>query len=114
MTDGGLKINSLSFCNCFSYRNVLQNGVKTLSEMVFENSSFCHKAQNFVHFRPYDLVQISSACSPNTYEIWKDFRLPVSEFATVARKSFNGKFTAKIDFPIGHFMLPLLTLTLEV
>ena len=27
--------------------------------------------------------------------------------AKVARKSFNGKFTAKIDFPIGLFMLPL-------
>ena len=25
-----------------------------------------------------------------------------------------GKFTAKIDFPIGHFLLPLLMLTLEV
>ena len=32
----------------------------------------------------------------------------------VAGKSFNGKFTAKIDFPIGYFMLPLLMLTLEV
>ena len=31
--------------------------------------------------------------------------------ATAARKSFNGKFTAKIDFLIGHFMLPLLMLT---
>ena len=35
----------------------------------------------------------------------------MSPLATVARKSFNGKFTAKIDFPIGHFMLPLLMLT---
>ena len=35
-------------------------------------------------------------------------------FATIARKSFYGKFTAKIDFQTGHFMLPLLTLTLEV
>ena len=26
----------------------------------------------------------------------------------VARKSFNGKFTEKIDFPIGYFILPLL------
>ena len=34
--------------------------------------------------------------------------------ATVAQKSFNGKFTIKIDFLIGHFTLPLLTLTLEV
>ena len=35
---------------------------------------------------------------------WKDFRLTVSAFATVARKKFIGKFTAKIDFPIEHFM----------
>ena len=35
----------------------------------------------------------------------------MSALATVAQKSFNGKFTAKIDSPIGHFMLPLLMLT---
>ena len=46
------------------------------------------------------------------YEETLDF--PMSALATVARKSFNGKFTAKIDFPVGHFMLPLLMLTLEV
>ena len=38
----------------------------------------------------------------------------VSAFATVARKSFNGKFTAKIDFSVTDFILPILTLTLEV
>ena len=38
--------------------------------------------------------------------VWRDFRLPVSALVTVARKSFKGKFTAKIDFPIEHFMLP--------
>ena len=27
---------------------------------------------------------------------------------TVAGKSLNGKFTPKIDFTIGYFMLPLL------
>ena len=27
----------------------------------------------------------------------------MSALAMLARKSFNGKFTAKIDFPIGHF-----------
>ena len=32
--------------------------------------------------------------------VWRDFRLPMSALATVARKSFNGKFTAKIDFLI--------------
>ena len=28
----------------------------------------------------------------------------MSALATVAGKSFNGKFTAKIDFPIGYFV----------
>ena len=37
----------------------------------------------------------------------------MSALAMVARKSFNGKFTAKIDFPIGYFRLPLLMLTLD-
>ena len=32
----------------------------------------------------------------------------MSALATAEGKSFNGKFAAKIDFPIGHFMLPLL------
>ena len=46
--------------------------------------------------------------------VWRDFRLPMSALATVAGKSFNGKFTAKIDFPIGYFMLPVLMPTVEV
>ena len=46
--------------------------------------------------------------------VWRDLRLPVSDFSTVAWKSFNLKFTAKIDFPIVHFMSPLLILTLKV
>ena len=38
----------------------------------------------------------------------------MSALATVARNSINGKFNVKIDFLIGHFMLPLLMHTLEV
>ena len=38
----------------------------------------------------------------------------MSAFAMVAEKSFNGRLTAKIDFPIEHLMLQLLTLPLEV
>ena len=30
---------------------------------------FCQKAQNFVLFGPYDLVQISPACGLNTYQL---------------------------------------------
>ena len=81
--------------------------------MVLKNLVFCQKAHNFAYFEPYDFVKISPACDPNTYQII-NFRLPMSTFAAVARKSFNSKFTAKIDFPIGHVMLPLLMMTLEV
>ena len=51
------------------------------------------------------MIQISPACSPNTYpnNVWRDFRLFVLPCATVARNSFKGKFTAKIDFPIEYF-----------
>ena len=37
-----------------------------------------------------------------------------SVLATVAQRSFNAKFSAKINFPIEQFMLLLLMLTLEV
>ena len=30
---------------------------------------FYEKAQNFVYFLPYDIVQISPACVPNIYQI---------------------------------------------
>ena len=46
--------------------------------------------------------------------VWKGFKLPMSASATVARKSFNAIFVAKVDFPFRHFMLPFLMLTLEV
>ena len=29
----------------------------------------------------------------------------MSALATVQAKSFNGKFTSKIDFPIGHYTI---------
>ena len=61
MKDGSPEINSLALNNCFSYRNVFQNGVNALSKMVFKIFFFfvflflfcfvlffCQKAQNFV------------------------------------------------------------------
>ena len=45
--------------------------------------------------------------------VWKNIKLPVSAFATVARKICNFKFTVIIDFPIRHFILPLMTLTMK-
>ena len=39
--------------------------------------------------------------------VWRDFRLLISALATEAQKSFNGKFTAKTDFLIGHFYVTI-------
>ena len=38
----------------------------------------------------------------------------MSALATVAGESFNEKFTAKIDIPLGYFTLPVLMLTFKV
>ena len=40
--------------------------------------------------------------------VWEDLRLPISAFATISRKSFNGKFTAKIDFPFLTFYVAIV------
>ena len=90
--------------------------VSTLCQKwVLKDLACLSKRWNFVHFKRYDLVQISPACSPNAYQIKNgETRLAVLAFATVAWESFKGKFTAKIGFSIGYFRLPLLTLTLEV
>ena len=116
LKDDCLKDNSLPLNNCFSCRNLLQNDVNTLSKKCFKNSIFGQTAQFFKPFESYDLVQISPACFPNMYQnnVWRDFRLPVSTSETVAWINFNSKFTAKIDFPTEHFMLPILRQTLEV
>ena len=65
---------------------------------VSENFVFCCKAQNFVHLGPYDVVQISPAFGSNAYQIM--YGEPLD-------------FQCQ-NFLIGQFMLPLLTLTLEV
>ena len=60
---------------------------------------FVQKLKNFVHFGPYYFVQISPVCGPSTYQLmFGETIIPVSAFATAARKSFNGKFTTEIDF----------------
>ena len=68
---------------------VLYNFIKCII-MMYTHISFIIK---------YDLIKISPACGPSTSNnVWRDFRLSVSAIATVARKSFNGKFSAKIEF----------------
>ena len=58
------------------------------------------------------LILIGSALFGATFNLVTRVGLPY--FWNTSDKGFNGKFTAKNDFPIGYFMLPLLTLTLEV
>ena len=115
LKDGSLEINSLALNNCFSYRNVFKNSAKALSKMVLK-TRFLSKSSKF---RMISTIRFCSNFTSMWYKhslrnVWRDFKVLMSALATVAGKSFNGKLTAKIDFPIGYFMLPLLVLTLKV
>ena len=51
LKDGSLEINGSALNNCFSYRNVFQNGVNALSKIVLKHIFFFffgQKAENFV------------------------------------------------------------------
>ena len=115
---GSLQINCLAWNdNCFSYRNVFQNGVIALSKLVLKHPHIQNKNKNKTN------KNIRSVCSNFTsmwykcfvkQNVWRDFRIPMSALATVKRKSFNGQFTTKLNFPIGYFIWSLLKLTSQV
>ena len=75
----------------------------------FKNSAFLSESSIFCTFRTIlfglNFASMWPKYISNNVYIEREFRHPVSAFATVTRKSFNGKFTAKIDFPIGHFII---------
>ena len=114
------KINSLPIKYGCSYQNVLQNNVNSLSKMVLKTWVFVQNLKILYTFLTIRMIW----CGSNFASMWskyvlsnnfqRDFRIPVSAFATLARRSFNGKLTAKLVFRSGHFMLPLLTPTLAV
>ena len=76
------------------------------------NSVYGQKAQKFIHFGPYDLIQITPVCSSNTYQIMygetADIRCQHLQWSH--RRVLMPNLLQKADFPIGHFALPLLTL----
>ena len=66
--------------------------------MVLKYSIFHQNAENFYISR-FKFASMWSIYVSN--ELWRDFRLQVSVFATVARKSFNSKCPAKMIFRSG-------------
>ena len=87
--------------------------------MVFKNPFFFLFLSESSKFRVVWILRFCSNftcrwCKHSLRNVWKDFRLSMLSLTTVAGKSSNGKFTAKIDFPVRYFMLPLLMLILEV
>ena len=79
--------------SCKMVSNLCQNGFKTLGFFV-QNLKILYISDHTIWFtfRQY-VVQITISNNAQ-----RDFRIPVSTFATVAQKSFKGKFTAKIGF----------------
>ena len=90
LKDGGLKINILALNICFSYRNDFQNFIPILFKF----------HQHVIQIRiKYYMEKLETL---------------LSALAMLAQMSFDLKVSSKIDFPIGHFMLPFLMLTLDV
>ena len=77
MKDGNLENNRLALNIFFSDRNVYQNGVNTLSEMVLKNGFVCLfvcffffvKNSKFCIVRTIRFCSNFIACGPNTYQI---------------------------------------------
>ena len=86
----------LTLNNCFSHRNVFQNGVDTLSKMV---NHFWSNSSKFSIVRTYDFVQISPARGPNTYQIMYGETLDIGNDKI---KCSLGKsiFTANLPFKL--------------
>ena len=68
MKDGSLVLNTLASWNCFTCRNLFQNGVNDMSESLTFETAFCINAQNFVKFGSSDFDQISPACGNHIYQ----------------------------------------------
>ena len=65
--DGSHVLNIVASWNCFTCRNLFQNGANDMSECLTCETAFCKKAQNFVYFGSSDFDQISPACGKHSY-----------------------------------------------
>ena len=74
----------------------------------FSKNLFLGKSSTFCIFQTTRFGSKFTPCVWSKYvsiNVLRDFRLPASAFATVAQKSFNDKFAAKIDFLDRAFCL---------
>ena len=114
LKDGSLSINIFASSNCFSDRNIFQNGVDALSKI---DDAFVTKSWTF------HLVRIIRLCSnfasllykPLLWNYKRNFRLPMSAFATVTGNTLlENQFFLHGYFCSCSFMFPLLLLTVFV
>ena len=83
----------------------VKNGLKTFFFF------FCEKAQNFVHFGPFDSVQISIACCQNTYQIVygetcfsdRAFYVTITDADIRSLKSLHTLFNKQLDHMLVKF-----------
>ena len=108
LKDGSLLINILASNICFSYRNMLQNGVDALSKIV---DAFLSKSS-----KSY-LVRMIRKCS-NFASLWHKhllrnykwhFRLPMSAFATAIWNTLSKHqlFTLNFAFQLFHVSITI-------
>ena len=65
--DGSLVLNTLASWNCFTCRNLFQNGANDMSECLTFETAFCKKSSKFCIVGSSDFDQISPACGKHSY-----------------------------------------------
>ena len=64
-------------------------------------------------FRPYDFVQILPECGPNTYNVWRDLRLPMSASAMVTKMPDRENQVFAVNLPLKLFRATVASADIE-
>ena len=98
LKDSSLKIDSLPYKQFFQLQKQLAKWHQHFVKIAFKKSGFLSKKSKFIlnntiwfKFRQH----VVQTCIKN---VWRNFRLAVSAFATVAAKNRNCNLAVKIDF----------------
>ena len=65
--DGSLELNTLASWNCFTFRNLFQNGANDMSEWLTSETAFVKKLKVLYSFDHPIFDQILPACGKHSY-----------------------------------------------
>ena len=113
--DGSLVLNTLASWNCFTCRNLFQNGANDMSECLTCETAFCKKKLKILYSSDHPILikfrqLVVNIVIRELYKLY--FWLLQLSIAMEIWKSLNAELSVKSwYFDIGYFILPLQMLT---